>query len=198
MVSRPPNLKIAARRASCGFIPAFSYSAANKSRCDSNSSLKSSSISAFDQMARTFAHKTRTASPITHILLQPYPQPRSRIRPNLCRSAAPLRPMSARFPNLGMVGFCLSPSLAFLGGSEEPRDYGGKLLPILSGLRQPLRSPRSDRIKLRLPFVFGDAPLRLDQPSLLQTHQRRVDRPLIQQDSVPADLLDAPRNAVPM
>jgi len=40
------------------------------------------------------------------------------------------------------------------------------------------------------------APFRADQAALLQAHQRRIYRPLIQQDSVAADLLDAARNPV--
>src|SRR3984957_11142896 len=167
-VSRPPTLRIACRRASCGFIPDFSYSAVNRSRCASSPALNSSSISDFDQIARTFAHNTRIPSPVTCFLSpSPLPLPPT-IQPRPCRGAALLRPRSAQSQNLGTRWFCPFRSLAFLCRCKKPRDHRRKLLPVLRRFGEPLRSPRSDRIKLRLSVVFRYAPFGLDQPTLLQ------------------------------
>src|ERR1700761_2530663 len=115
----------------------------------------------------------------------------SRNSPRPCRGAALLRPSLPGRPKSTPVRFCLccSRSLPFLRRHEKSRYNGRELLPILGRLLQPLRSAGGDRIKLRFPIVVADAPLRLDQPALMETNQRRVDCPLIEQDSLTADLL---------
>jgi hypothetical protein len=52
--------------------------------------------------------------------------------------------------------------------------------------------------ELCFPVVFRHAPFRLDPALLLQPYQHGIDRSLIQEEHVLADLLDAQRNAPAM
>src|SRR5262249_26628963 len=53
-----------------------------------------------------------------------------------------------------------------------------------------------DGIKPRLAIVRGSPPLGGNPAALLQSHQRGIDRTLVEQHFVPAHLLNAPRDAV--
>ncbi len=55
-----------------------------------------------------------------------------------------------------------------------------------------------DGVVLRLAIVVGGAPLGGDPATLLQAHKRGVNGPLVEQDLVAADLLNAARDAVAM
>jgi hypothetical protein len=71
--------------------------------------------------------------------------------------------------------------------------------PPIDGVLGQLRSAAtSDGVELRLPVVVGNAPLGRNPTPLLQVHQRGVDRSLVQQHLVAADLLKTPRDAVTM
>src|SRR5262245_42100982 len=67
-------------------------------------------------------------------------------------------------------------------------DLGSKLL--LSGTRQ--------RVILGAPVVLRRAPGRLDQPTMLQTDERCVDGAFVHRELVAADLLETPRDSIPV
>src|SRR5688572_15092893 len=81
---------------------------------------------------------------------------------------------------------------------EKSRHHACNPLPIL-GLRAQLpASSIGDGVEARLSIVVGGSPAGRNPPALQQTHQRRVDSPLVQLQGVLADLLDTARNAVPV
>src|SRR5277367_666701 len=91
-------------------------------------------------------------------------------------------------PNLSLTAFILH--------AEDPAHYARQPLPVRGILRKLLPARIGNRIKLGLAIVLRRAPCGIDPPTLLQPYQRRIDRPLIQQDFIPAYLLNPPRNAV--
>src|SRR6185436_18434011 len=81
---------------------------------------------------------------------------------------------------------------------ENPAHDGREPLPVL-GFSGELLFPRSgDRVEPGAAVVFGYAPLRPNPAALLKTYQRRVNRPLVQDDAVSADLLNPSRDPVPV
>src|SRR5207249_11140592 len=68
-------------------------------------------------------------------------------------------------------------------------------LPVRRIRRELFAAIFRDAIKLGLTVVGRSSPLGSDPSSLLQPHERRIDRSLIKEDFIPAYLLDASRNA---
>src|SRR6187401_2268969 len=70
-------------------------------------------------------------------------------------------------------------------------------LPVLGLGRELCLSSPSEAVKPCPSVVFRDSPFRANPPSLLKPHQGGVDRSLIENDSVPADLLDSTGDTIP-
>ena len=66
-----------------------------------------------------------------------------------------------------------------------------------AGFARELLAPRGgERIELRATIVLGLAPLRRDEPLLLELEERGVQRAVVEREAVLARLLDAARDAV--
>src|SRR6186713_3352234 len=85
-----------------------------------------------------------------------------------------------------------------LGRPQNPR-HGDRVPRPPRGLRAQLRaSTRGELIELRLAIVLGEAPLGLDQATLLESMERRIKRPFLDLQLGPARLGDPPRDCVAM
>src|SRR5712692_9973604 len=81
---------------------------------------------------------------------------------------------------------------------QHPADHAGNAFPTL-GFTSPLFAPRfGERIEPRLTVVFRGAPLRADPALLREPQQRGIYCALIQPQHLLAELLDAPRDPVPV
>ena len=83
-----------------------------------------------------------------------------------------------------------------LVGGEEGRDQVSGLLPLARLARELLPAGGGERVVLRAAVVLRLPPLGLDEPFLLELEQGRVERAVVERESVLARLLDAPRDAV--
>src|SRR5215472_14853433 len=80
---------------------------------------------------------------------------------------------------------------------ESGKDFGG-LLPFACSFPQPPLSRFRQLVKLRAPVVLRTSPMRADVTLLFQLQESRVKRAVIQRKEVSADLLNAPRQPVPV
>src|SRR5512135_2892359 len=74
--------------------------------------------------------------------------------------------------------------------------HAGEALPVAGVGSQLAAAGAGDRVELGLAVVIGGAPVRFDPSALLETNERRVDRALVEQDFVAADLLNTAGDAV--
>src|SRR5690242_3332164 len=86
--------------------------------------------------------------------------------------------------------------LAF--GSQKPGEDFRRLVPFLGLFAQLPLSGLRQLVELRAPVVFRAAPSRADIALLFQLQKSRVKRSVIQRESIPAGLLNAPRQPVPV
>src|SRR5262245_11762702 len=86
-------------------------------------------------------------------------------------------------------------SMSALRGEQATHHYG-KTLPLVVLDFQLLRACFRDRVELRAAVVLGYAFFRLDPAAVLEAHERDVDRALVQNDLIAADLLDTAGDAV--
>src|SRR5262245_27580239 len=86
-------------------------------------------------------------------------------------------------------------NMSALRGEQATHHYG-KTLPLVVLDFQLLRACFRDGVELRAAVVLGQALFRLDPAAVLEAYERDVNRALVQNDRVAADLLDAPRDAV--
>src|ERR1035437_6531453 len=100
---------------------------------------------------------------------------------------------SSRFPrsrairrrhNIRMV-------MVLFSGAKEPLHQGHRALPILRFPRD-LLSPRARQlVEFGLAIGIAGAPARFDPAALLQSQERRIQRPLVEIEGAAGDLLDA-------
>ena len=83
-------------------------------------------------------------------------------------------------------------------GREEPREDGGRLLPVARFLVELLPAHPCELVELGLAIVLRDAPFGGDRPLLLEPQERRVQSSVVQGEEVAARLLDAARDPVPV
>src|SRR5688500_8029515 len=75
-------------------------------------------------------------------------------------------------------------------------DRGGETVPARRLFLQPLPPRRRERVELRLAVVIALAPLRVDEPLMLEAVQRWVERALGNVERLVRNLLDAEQHAV--
>jgi len=71
-------------------------------------------------------------------------------------------------------------------------------VPVSRFAFQVLSAGRCQFVELRPAFGIGDAPFRTNGPILFQLQQRRIERPVIDTQSIAADLLDPLGEPIPM
>ena len=69
-------------------------------------------------------------------------------------------------------------------------------MPFARFARQLLAPRGGERVVLRAAIVLGLAPLRVDEPFLLELEERGVERAVVEREAVLARLLDAASDAV--
>src|SRR3989449_5881195 len=82
--------------------------------------------------------------------------------------------------------------------SDKPAEEDGRLFPLPSLGLEPFASGRGQPIETRPAVVVRGSPFRRDGPFLFQLQQQGIKSALIDCQQIPADLLDAPGNPVPM
>src|SRR5260370_16218665 len=82
------------------------------------------------------------------------------------------------------------------GHRQDAPDHGRQTLPRFGLPRELCAAAPRNLVIPGPPVVLRRAPRARDPAAVLQPEQRGVDGPLVQHDGVPADLLDAPRDAV--
>ena len=82
--------------------------------------------------------------------------------------------------------------------SKNRADDRRRLLPVLRLHLQLLAPFFRQAVETRPAIIFRRAPVRCDRPFLLQLQQHRIKRPLVHRQQISADLLDAPRNPIPV
>src|SRR6516164_8838013 len=81
---------------------------------------------------------------------------------------------------------------------KESRDDGRRPLPVAGLGAQLFPAGARQPVKPGFTVVLGGAPLGRDGTFLLELQQHRIERPLVDREKIPADLLDALRNSVAM
>src|SRR5262249_13758824 len=85
-------------------------------------------------------------------------------------------------------------SSSFLG--EQPAHDPRDALPLLDFGREVSTASARELVELRAPLVVALAPMRGDPPPLLETHEGRINRALIETQQVVRHLLDPPRDPI--